>query len=64
MQINAITRTNKDVWKQEGRDEDVKGGRRGEKRRERAKAIPGQFLPRSMPQVSWLPRASSSISDF
>lgn len=56
MQINAITGTNKDVRRQEGRDEDGKGGRRGEKRRERAKAIPGQ--------VSWLPRASSSISDF
>ena len=64
MQINALTGTNKDVWRQERRDEDGKGGRREEKRIERAKAIPGQFLPHSMPHVSWLPRASSSISNF
>lgn len=27
MQINAITRTNKDVWREEGRDKEGKGGR-------------------------------------
>lgn len=33
MQINAITRTNKDVWREEGRDKEGKGERRGEKGR-------------------------------
>ena len=66
MQINTITGTNKDVWREEGRNEEGEGGKEGgrkrEKRRERAKAIPGQFLPPSRPCVSWLPRASSTIN--
>lgn len=34
MQINAITGTNKDVWREEGRHEEGEGGR-GQERRER-----------------------------
>lgn len=62
MQINAITGTNKDVWLEEGWDEEREGGEEGgerrEKGRERAKAILGQFLPPSMPGISWLPEHS------
>lgn len=58
MQINAITGTNKDVWWEEGRDEERKGGEEGgerrQKGRERAKAILGHSLPSSMPIISWL----------
>lgn len=52
MQIKAITRTNKDVWREEGRAE--WGGQRREQGTARAKAVPGQFLPHSGPGLSWM----------
>lgn len=50
MQIKAIIRTNKDVWREEGRAE--WGGQRREQGTARAKAIPGQFVPHSVPGIS------------
>lgn len=56
MQIHAITGTNKDMWREEGRDKEGEAGRGKERGEKKGESHPGQFLLRSMPSISWLPR--------